>query len=551
MINTALETKLVQKLNLQEVDATDFYRTIFPKGSLEEAGNQQPGKYNALVYAVMPDMENAHVLQMHDDLALLNKMRVSDAYMNCVSYAGRKPEPQNARFLYAFFVRINLSDKPDAAESQIVAMKHYLQTGVLSRRTPLKNGDSFDWGYKKNETMTFIRPTYLIVDHGWLYLCFVMQRPLSMFENHQKKLQVIFNDISKKINLGLRLKVPPAVDILEGRTVVGKGNCHAYCFPQKRLRRVSLDELNECVAETKRLYIRGESKWEDNPKLFPWFLREVREAKNQSTMRPEAFITAAAYAAKGGYALDYVMRKLEEMGRDLSHLFSQEEIRKQLIDARYFYMYDLYWMRRRTRVYLCEECGFEISKAKRNGRKQDEHCDWLNETYNAPKKRENDVLQWFLENPGGTQKECSEVLGISISTVNKWVQRARKPAVETVVDTAPAPEVPRVEPKPKKEKLCPECGQPLRKVKSHSAHNEITGEYWERTSWVCDNEECTNHGDTVFRKCRKKSLYAFNGAPYKVTNVIAYGDAEKEEYTALQSYMMEEPDDTEDDGLPF
>ena len=84
-----------------------------------------------------------------------------------------------------------------------------------------------------------------------------------MFENHQKKLQAIFDDISKKINLGLRLKVPPAVDILEGRTIVGKGDCHAYCFPQKRLRRVSLDELNECVAETKRLYIRGESKWED------------------------------------------------------------------------------------------------------------------------------------------------------------------------------------------------------------------------------------------------------------------------------------------------
>ena len=109
MINTVLETKLVQKLNLQEVEAADFYRTIFPKGSLEEAGNQQPGKYNAMVYAVLPDMDTAHVLHMHDDLALLNEMRVSDAYMNCISYAGRKPEPKNARFLYAFFVSHTLS----------------------------------------------------------------------------------------------------------------------------------------------------------------------------------------------------------------------------------------------------------------------------------------------------------------------------------------------------------------------------------------------------------------------------------------------------------
>ena len=550
MINTELETKLVQQLELREVETADFYRTIFPKGSLEETGNQQPGKYNAMLHAVMPDMDTAHILHMHDDLALLNELRVSDAYMNCISYAGRKPEPQNARFLYAFFVRINLSAKPDEAASQIDGMKRYLQTGILAQRTPKKNGDSYEWGYEKNETISFIRPTYLLVDHGWLYLCFATRRPLSMYENHQKKLQVIFNDISKKINLGLHMKTPPAVDILEGRTVVGKGGCHAYCFPQKRLRRVCLDELNECVAESKRLYIRGESKWEDLPNLFPWFLREVRESKNQVTMKPEAFITAAAYAAKGGYAFDYVMRKLEEMGRDLSHLFSQEEIRKQLIDARYFYIYDFYWLRRRKREYLSEECGFTIEKAKRNGRTQSEHCDWLNETFNAPNKRENDVLQWFADNPDGTQKKCAEALGISLSTVNKWVQRARKPEEEPAADTTPAQKTHKKS-KPKTEKLCPECGQPLRKVKSQSKRNEVTGEYWERTSWVCDNEECTNHGNTVFRKNQKKSLYAFNGEPYKVTDVIAYGDTEEEEYTASQSYMLTEPDDAEDDGLPF
>ena len=52
MINNALEHKMVQELNLQEVGAEEFYRTVFPKGSLEEAGNQQPGKYNAMVTAV-------------------------------------------------------------------------------------------------------------------------------------------------------------------------------------------------------------------------------------------------------------------------------------------------------------------------------------------------------------------------------------------------------------------------------------------------------------------------------------------------------------------
>lgn len=130
------------------------------------------------------------------------------------------------------------------------------------------------------------------------------------------------------------------------------------------------------------------------------------------------------------------------------------------------------------------------------------------------------------------------------------MQRARKPEEEPAADTPPTQKTHKKS-KPKTEKLCPECGQPLRKVKSQSKRNEVTGEYWERTSWVCDNEECTNHCNTVFRKNQKKSLYAFNGAPYKVTNVIAYGDAEEEEYTAPLPYMIAEPDDTEDDGLPF
>ena len=54
MINNELETKLVHELNLQEVEAADFYRTIFPEGSLEEAGNQQVGKYNAMVCPTTP-----------------------------------------------------------------------------------------------------------------------------------------------------------------------------------------------------------------------------------------------------------------------------------------------------------------------------------------------------------------------------------------------------------------------------------------------------------------------------------------------------------------
>lgn len=93
---------------------------------------------------------------MHDDLALLSEMRASDAYMNCISYAGKEDKEDYARYLYAFFVRVNLSTHPDAADAQISALKRYLKSGILSQRNRKKVGNKFEWDYSKNETMHFI-----------------------------------------------------------------------------------------------------------------------------------------------------------------------------------------------------------------------------------------------------------------------------------------------------------------------------------------------------------------------------------------------------------
>lgn len=547
MINTALETKLIQELNLQEVEAADFYRTIFPKGSLEEAGNQQPGKYNAMVYAALPDMDTAHILHMHDDLALLNEMRVSDAYMNCVSYAGREDKEDYARHLYAFFVRVNLSTQPEAAEAQVLAMKRYLETGIICKRNLMKKGDKFEWGYSKNQTMHFIRPTYLMVDHEHLYLCFVMYRPLSMFLSNRQKLQEMMNDISEKINYGLNLPAIYPVDILEHRTVVGKGDCRAYRFPEKRLRHVSLDELNACVPKKKQVYIKGESKFEDQPNLFPWFLREVRKPENQLTIRPRVFVVAAAYAAKGSIPLDTVMEELEKLGDELLPLFGEKEIRKQINDARYFYMYDFYWLRRRLRATLSEESGIPINKPKRNKgadhHTRREHCKKVNRDINDKHKREADVLNWFAENPGSTQKKCSEALGISISTVNKWVKRSRENAApkkaNEIVAVAEQP-VPQKQPRNSSKKYCPHCGYLLSRVEFKNPVGDGTPDFWIETAWTCDNEECYYHKRRVTSSSRRHKIPEYLSGPYTPSNVKVY------------SKNQVEPEEDDDyDELPF
>ena len=557
MINTALETKLVQQLELQEVDAADFYRTIFPKGSLEEAGNQQPGKYNAMVTAVRPNLDKADLLVMHDDLALLSEMRASDAYMNCISYAGKEDKEDYARYLYAFFVRVNLSTHPDVADAQISALKQYLKNGYLSKRNRKKVGNKFEWVYSKNEIMHFIRPTYLMVDHEHLYMCFVLYRPLSMFPEHRRKLQELVNDISEKINYGLRLPAIYPVEILECRTVVGKGDCRAYRFPEKRLRHVSLDELNACVPKKKQLYIKGESSFDDQPNLFPWFLREVRKPENWKTMKPRVFVTAAAYAAKGSISLATMMEELEKLGEELLPLFGEKEIRKQINDARYFYMYDFYWQRRRTREYLSDECGIEIKKRKRNKgaehHTRSEHCKNVNRDVNALLKREEEVTQWFAKNPKGTQKACAEYLGISISTVNKWVKRARNTATgEQPQEAEIVPEQPFSQRKAysEDEKICPLCGQPLCKTETSQPTRDGTPDYWVKIVWDCDNEDCANHNREVHKKWRRVKVPMYLSNPYSPSEIHIYGK-EQENLPKDLSGFADEDSYCDDEDLPF
>lgn len=561
MINTALETKLIQQLDLQEVDAIDFYRTIFPKGSLEEAGNQQPGKYNAMVTAVRTNLDKADLLVMHDDLALLSEMRVNDAYMNCISYAGREDKEDYARYLYAFFVRVNLSTHPDAADAQISALTQYLKNGYLSKRNRKKVGGKFEWVYSKNEIMHFIRPTYLMVDHEHLYFCFVLYRPISMFPEHKRKLQELVNEISEKINYGLRLPAIYPVDIMEPRTVVGRGDCRAYRFPEKRLRHVSLDELNACVPQKKQLYIKGENNFDDQPNLFPWFLREARKPENQKTMKPRVFVTAAAYAVKGGYPLATVMEELETLGEELLPLFGEKEIRKQINDARYFCMYDSFWLRFRSREYLSEECGFEIKKRPRNKgadhHTRSEHCKKVNREINDKKKREHDVLQWFAENPGATQKACAEALGISVSTVNKWVKRARNTATgEQPQEAEIVPEQPTPQKKAysEDEKICPLCGQLLCKTKISQPTRDGTPDYWVKIVWDCDNEECDNHNREVYKKWRRAKVPMYLSNPYSPSTVHIYGKEQEnlpEQPNLYLSASASENNCCDDEDLPF
>lgn len=490
MFKYALEKRMVEEFDLQEVDTLGFYRTVFPLGSLEEAGNQKPGKYNAMVHAIMPDNKNEYILCVHDDLAQLTTIRCSNATMNCVSYIGNETTQGYERELFAFFIRVNIPSKQEDVEDLLAGLQGYLEYGMVSRKSPQLVDGKFRWDYSGEQSMALVRPTFLVVDDEQLYFCYVMDRPIPMFENYQKKLQAIYNDLSKKINQGLRLPIPEPQHILTERTVVGKSDCRAYRLPGDDLRRISADELNSCVAKAKQLHISTLKEWTCKPALFEWFKRQVRENADSENLKPRVFVTIAAYAVKSGINKKEFWNTLKDFSDVLAHRFSPKEIKEQITDACFFYAYHSYWLRRRTIEYLSEECGFEIKrKPRKNGKSHQsraEHC----RDMNSARKLESTVLEWMNSHPGQKKIDCALALGISPSTVTKWLQKA----------TDATAEQPR---KPRKKNVCPICGGALKQVIALGLKfNKRSGKYTQRVYKVCQNPNCEKYNQEVSRRYR-------------------------------------------------
>ena len=490
MFKRALEQKMVKEFDLQEVDMLGFYRTVFPSGCLEETGNQKPGKYNVMVHAIMPDNKNEYILCVHDDLKQLTEIRCSNAKMNCVSYIGREPQPGYERELFAFFIRVNTPSKPEDTDTLLTGLQGYLEYGMVSRKSPQQVNGKYRWDYSGERSMLLIRPTFLVVDKEQLYLCYVMDKPIPMFENYQRKLQAICNDLSKKINQGLRLPIPEPQHILTERTVVGKNGCRAYRLPDNELHRISLNELNSCVAKAKQLHISTPKEWTCKPDLFEWFKRQIYGNVDNKNLKASVFVAIAAYAVKSGITKKEFMDTLDEFATELAHRFTPEEIKEQITDAWFFYTYQSYWLRRRTIEQLSEECGFEIKrKPRKNGKAHQSRADHCRDI-NDERKLESVVLDWMRRHPGAKKIDCANALGISPSTVTKWLQKAAGATAEQ----------PR---KPRKKSVCPICGGKLAQVANcKPKFNKNTGKYRQRVSMVCQNPNCKNHNQEVSRRYR-------------------------------------------------
>ena len=94
-----------------ELTPTDFYRSIFPAGELEQRGQQEKGKYNAIAVELLPQEDKetkANALRhiITDDLEMIEQLQQSNNFIiiSPISYAGRSRKAANARFIYALAI---------------------------------------------------------------------------------------------------------------------------------------------------------------------------------------------------------------------------------------------------------------------------------------------------------------------------------------------------------------------------------------------------------------------------------------------------------------
>ena len=152
-----------------EVEPMGFYRFMFPKGSFEEKGIYESGKYNGIVVEVTDEKINGkqkifrHTVT--DDLEILDELLQRDNFciMSPISYIGKSRKSENARLMYAMAIDVD----------GVVNEKCF---NVLMKQ--IENGENlkaFVWGLPK--------PTFLVESGTGVHIYYVFEEPIPLFPN--------------------------------------------------------------------------------------------------------------------------------------------------------------------------------------------------------------------------------------------------------------------------------------------------------------------------------------------------------------------------------
>ncbi len=469
-----------------EVSPPDFYRAVFPKGSLADKEAREPRKYAGRIY---PKDGLSHFV--NDDLqTVLGCNNSTAATMNCIAYAGNGESEELARELYAFWFPVLLPQEihPGYIDSYLQSLQFQCDT-------------RFAAAYPEAPR---ICPTYIVTDDdfGEVYFVYLLYEPLPLYHGLHKQIQRLYNAFSRAIHRGfdqcyfdnVEKKLVYAYECPKPRPksffarfpVVGsrsgKGVYRAYYMGPK----FDIEKLNKAVPktcavnifyptmtleETKELYPKwherriergqkatGKRTGKSNKKLYEWFLRVAED--NADTIEPGVLETIAAFACKAHICEEDFLADIEDWSQKLKSRFMTDIIAEHKERAIYFYHEYPSLLKKWGVDGINKWTGLSIEKIPRTGMNLKEHLELLSESRSLRK----DVQEWQKAHPNSRQADCVRALNSTRKTVSKWWVRP-----------------------PRVKDPCPICGTTIDKVKVEPWYWEAKGKYCARTDKKCPN----------------------------------------------------------------
>ena len=436
--------------NYQSVSPINFYRNIFPEGSLEEKAKYEKGKYNAIaVELFLNSSEKTKRYTITDDLEMINELVTHPHFIiiSPISYAGKSRGAANARFLYALAI-----DLDGITEKQYMVDLFYQMDG---------NGPSNH----------LPKPTYIVDSGNGLHIYYVFQEPIACFANITSKMNLLKNSLTFKIWNGYVTSLSKNVQyqsIFQGFRMVGSltksgGITTAYSIGEK----VTLEYLNKFIPweenraenfeykskltleEAKKKYPdwyqkrivnkepkkTGEEKcWNIKRNLYDWWKKRL-EFEISEGHRYFGMMCLAIYAKKCGLTKEelkkdafLLMPQLDKLTSEDSNHFTEKDVRAALkaFDDKYL-TFSIDSISKLTNI--------PIRKNRRNYRSQKDHLNiarytrdiiypngsWRNK--DGRPSKEKLVKEYLKENPTVTNKaKIARELGINRSTVYKYLK---------------------------------------------------------------------------------------------------------------------------------
>lgn len=429
-----------------EVDYKEFYRDIFPKGSLQEKGNFEKGKYNGILVEVTEDkLKNGKpkVLRhtLTDDLEKLDEVTTRNNFclMSPITYAGKTRDSSMARELYALAFDVD----------GLISTTKSPYSGIKEILRQIENTDN-----------RIPRPTYIVSSGTGLHIYYVFETSIPLFKNVLEQLEIYKRRLTWYLwhdsitTLHKEIQYEP---VCQGFRVVGtitkKGErVRAFKVGSK----VTMEYMNSFYPKefqvTEFTYKSNLTLEQAKNKYPEWYKDRIIDKKSKNTWQFNRRVydrwlerIKTEYSVGHRYWCVWVLavtamkcgvsqQELEKDAFSLINLFNTEEnpfTKEDVLSA--LEGYDSAWMTYPIEK-MSQRTDIRIQRNKRNYQKQKDHLEearairdirfrrqgkkWDDNNGRKPKKEI--VQDWRRRNPDGKKIDCERDTGLSRPTVLKW-----------------------------------------------------------------------------------------------------------------------------------